>query len=89
MTKASPLDIQVGDMILFKTQNKTDKFQEVYEGPFEVLEAYDEYLEIKKDRRRMKVHKNLVKGVNNPTTIDLIKSSLSQIWNIFRSYYDF
>lgn len=64
---AKDLDIRVGEQILLKIQNRTDKFQPVYDGPFEVLEAYDEYIEIKKDNRKLKVHKNLVKKLNDTT----------------------
>lgn len=62
---AKNLDIRMGDQILLKTQAKTDKFQPVYEGPYEVLETYNEYIEIKKNGRRVKVHKNLIKKLND------------------------
>lgn len=76
------LDIRSGDQILLKTQNRTDKFQPVYEGPFEVLEAYEEYVEIKKDGRKMKIHKNLIKRYNNDTTFPTINLTESNLLSI-------
>lgn len=61
---ARSLDVRVGDQVFIKSQHKTDKFQPIYEGPFEVTEAYDEYVEIKKNGKRYKVHKNLIKKAN-------------------------
>lgn len=58
---AKDLEIRIGDKVLLKTQNKTDKFQNVFDGPFDVIDAFDEYVQIKKDSRKMRVHKNLIK----------------------------
>lgn len=58
---ARELDIEVGDYVLFKTQNKTDKFQFIYEGPYQVIKTFSEYVEIIKNNRHMKIHKNLVR----------------------------
>lgn len=79
---ARQLDIRSGDKILFRTQNRTDKFQPVYEGPFDVLESHDEYVEIKWDGRRMKVHKNLIKKYNDDKTFPTINLSKSNLFNI-------
>lgn len=58
---AKKLNVEIGDHILFKTQQKDEKFQFIYEGPYEVTKAYDEYVEIVKNNRKMKIHKNLIK----------------------------
>lgn len=74
---AHNLDIRVGDKILLKTQNKTDKFQHIYDGPFEVLDANDNYVEIKRNNHRMKVHKNLIKKINDDSfpSVDINNSN--------------
>lgn len=79
---AKDLDIRVGEQILLKIQNRTDKFQPVYDGPFEVLEAFDDYIEIKKDGRKLKVHKNLVKKLNDTNSfpnINITELNLSSL----------
>lgn len=65
---AKDLEIRIGDRVLIKTQNKTDKFQHIYDGPYEVIDSFDEYVQIKKDNRKMKVHKNLIKKYNEDQT---------------------
>lgn len=81
------LDIQVGDLILLKSQSKTDKFQNVYEGPFRVIEAYHDYVEILKNNRRMKVHKNLVKKsiANQNDSYPLIELTVSVMETLFEA----
>lgn len=59
--KVNEIDIQVGDMILIKAQTKPFKFSPAYIGPYEVNEVAESYIEITRDGRKMKVHKNLVK----------------------------
>lgn len=80
------LDIKVGDLIYLKTQNKNEKFQDIYDGPFEVLESYDSYVEIKRNKRRMKVHKNLIKKYTDTIFpyIELNNTNIISIWNEFR-----
>lgn len=55
------LDIKIGDLVLMKNQVKSHKFQPVYDGPFEVKNAEDAYVEIIKNGKHVKVHKNLIK----------------------------
>lgn len=79
------LNINVGDMILTKTQNKKEKFQNVYDGPYEVIEAYEDYVQIMRDGRKVKIHKNLIKKSNADLdnedfpTIDLNYSNIQLI----------
>lgn len=40
---ARELNVTIGDKVLFKTQHKDEKFQFIYEGPYEVTKTYDEY----------------------------------------------
>ena len=54
-------EIHVGDMVLYKSPVRDHKFQNVYEGPYEVVDASDSYIEILKKNKRIKVHKNHVK----------------------------
>lgn len=79
---AKNLDIQVGDKILLKTQNKTDKFQHIYDGPYEVLTANNDYVEIKRNNSRVKVHKNLIKKLNDDTfpSVDLNDANLVSLF---------
>lgn len=55
------LDIKVGDLVLMTNQVKSHKFQPVYDGPFEVKNTEDAYVEIIKNGRHVKIHKNLIK----------------------------
>lgn len=43
---------------------KKHKFQDVYVGPYRVLNASDSYVEIMKGKKRVKIHKNLIKRAN-------------------------
>lgn len=61
------LDIEIGDLILLKTQTKNEKFQFIYEGPYKVTQTHSEYIEIVKNNRPTKVHKNLVKKLDQTT----------------------
>lgn len=78
-----PIEIKTGDFVYVKTQNKSEKFQDVYEGPFEVLDSYDNYVEIKRDRKRQKIHKNLTKRFNNTVfpNVNLDTSNFVSFWN--------
>lgn len=55
------IDLKIDDLVLVKNQVKKHKFQDVYEGPFKVLDVFDSYVEILKGGKRSKIHKNLVK----------------------------
>lgn len=59
--KASDLDIRVENLILVKNQLKKHKFDDVYEGPFKVIDTFDKYVEIMRGNKQTKVHKNLIK----------------------------
>lgn len=60
-TNASECDIKENDLVLFKTQTKKHKFENLYKGPFRVVDASDSYVTILKAGKRVKVHKNLLK----------------------------
>lgn len=55
------IDLKIDDLVLVKSQVKKHKFQDVYEGPFKVVDVFDSYIEILKNGKRTKIHKNLVK----------------------------
>lgn len=57
----SDLEINVDDLVLIKSQSKKEKFQNVYEGPYRVIDCSDKFVEIMKNGKRTKVHKNLLK----------------------------
>lgn len=61
--KTDEWDIKIGDLVLFKKQTKDHKFDNVYEGPYKVLNASDSYVEVKKKGKLTKIHKNLLKKV--------------------------
>lgn len=58
---AKELELHADDLVLVKSQVKKHKFQDVYEGPYRVIEVYDSYIEIMKNGKKYKIHKNLVK----------------------------
>lgn len=58
---AKECEIKVGDLILVKNKLKSHKFDDIYEGPFEVLNAEEVYVEIMRGGKRTKVHKNMIK----------------------------
>lgn len=55
------IDLKENDLVLVKSQTKKHKFQDVYEGPYKVLDVFESYIEIMKGNKRTKIHKNLVK----------------------------
>lgn len=55
------ITIDVNDMVLLRAQTKPFKFAPAYVGPFKVTKVSDSYIEIQKDGKKLKVHKNLVK----------------------------
>lgn len=86
---ANTVEIKVGDMILFKTQTKTNKFQEIYEGPFRVTETHDDYVEFTKNNRKMRIHKNLIKkslAAKQPDTFQKISLDESEIIQLLETY---
>lgn len=63
-SKTNELDVKPNDLILIKNQTKKSKFQEVYDGPFRVIDSSDAYVEILRKNKRIKIHKNLIKKAN-------------------------
>lgn len=80
------MKIRVGERVLVKTQTKKDKFQFIYDGPFEVTESYDEYVEIRKDGKKFKIHKNLLKKFNEDTTFPNVELTDTNVINFIQSY---
>lgn len=85
---AKDLIIEIGDFVLVKSQTKTEKFQNVYEGPYEVLESYKNYVEIMRNNKKVKIHKNLIKksmvnGDNNFPILDLSNIDQQTIFEMF------
>lgn len=54
-------EINVNDLVLVINKNKKHKFDDVYEGPYRVLESNDSYVTIMRKGKRSKLHKNLLK----------------------------
>lgn len=63
-------DIQVNDYILVKDPLKKHKFQNIYDGPYKVVNAHDSYIEILKRGKRVKIHKNMTKKMNADHNIE-------------------
>lgn len=59
--KAKTCDIKINDLVLIKNQNKKHKFDNVFEGPYRVTNVWDSYIEIIKNKKKIKIHKNLIK----------------------------
>lgn len=69
-------DIDVNDLVLVKSQVKKHKFQDIYDGPYPVINMEDVYVEILRDGRRQKVHKNLIKKASaDYETLNFIESN--------------
>lgn len=68
---AAEADIQANDYVLVKDPLKKHKFQNVYDGPFKVINAYDSYIEILRRGKKVKIHKNMTKKVNADHNINL------------------
>lgn len=62
--KTKEYDIRIGDLVLYKNPIKKHKFQNVYDGPYKVLDTFDSYIEIWKENKKVKVHKNMIKKAN-------------------------
>lgn len=43
---AHEIDLNVDDLVLVKNQVKKHKFQNVYDGPYRILDVSDKYIEI-------------------------------------------
>lgn len=63
--KTSECDIKIDDMVLMKNQVKSHKFQDIYDGPFKVTNAKEAYVEIDRNGKKIKLHKNLIKKCRN------------------------
>lgn len=60
-SNVNDVEIHVNDLVLLKTQTKNNKFQNIYEGPYRVIDISESYAEILKKGKNVKVHKNLLK----------------------------
>lgn len=60
-TNINELDINIDDLVLVKSQTKKEKFQNVYEGAYRVIDIFDNYIVIMRGNEKLKIHKNLVK----------------------------
>lgn len=58
---AKEYDINENDLVLIKNQTKSHKYDNVYSGPYPVIKSDEVYVEVLKDGKRCKVHKNLIK----------------------------
>lgn len=63
-SNAKNCDIKIGDLVLYKNPIKKHKFQNVYDGPYKVIDSSDSYIEILRNNKKVKIHKNLVKKSN-------------------------
>lgn len=61
--KTNEIELKPGDMVLIKNQTKKYKFDDIYDGPYEVIDVGDTYVEIMKGTKRTKLHKNFTKKV--------------------------
>ena len=48
-------------MIFYRSPVRDHKFQNVYEGPYEVVDTSESYIEVLKKNKRVKIHKDHVK----------------------------
>lgn len=58
---ARECNVGENDLVLLKSQIKKHKFQNVYEGPYRVIDTSDSYVTLMRGGKRTKVHKNLIK----------------------------
>jgi hypothetical protein len=58
---SKPKEFLVGDKVLLKKENRKGKLDEIYIGPFEILEVENPNVKIKIKNRRQLVHKNRLK----------------------------
>lgn len=59
--KINNINIQPNDLILVKDLSKSHKFDNIYEGPFRVIDAKNSYVEYIEGRKKHKIHKNYIK----------------------------
>lgn len=59
--KSNDETFEKDDLVLVRSQVKKDKFQEVYEGPFRVIDVEDVYVKIMRGNKITTLHKNLIK----------------------------
>lgn len=65
-------DIRVDDFVLIRDPLKKHKFQDVYDGPYRVIDAHESYIEILRKGKKVKVHKNMTKKINADHNIDAL-----------------
>lgn len=70
-------DIAVNDLILIRTQKRKHKFDDVYEGPYRVVNASDSYVTVMKKGKKIKYHKNLTKKAK--ATYDKVPPEITPI----------
>lgn len=74
-SNAREYEIQIGDMVLYKNPVKKHKFQNVYDGPYRVTDTFDSYIEILRNNKKVKIHKNMIKKSNiQDTEIEILQS---------------
>lgn len=59
--KINNIHLEIDDLILVKNFTKKHKFDHVYDGPFQVINVDDSYVEYLKNGKKQKIHKNYVK----------------------------
>lgn len=50
--KTKDCEVNVNDLVLVKNQNKKHKFDDVFEGPYRVINSWDSYIEITKKAKK-------------------------------------
>lgn len=60
-SNARKCDIQVNNLVLIKSQVKKHKFQDVYEGPYRVVDTAESYITVMKKGKKLKIQKNHTK----------------------------
>lgn len=66
--KLNEIDLIQNDMVLIKNSKKKHKFDDVYQGPYKIINIYDKYVEVLRGNKRVKIHKNLIKKANVSNT---------------------
>lgn len=75
---ANEVDICVDDYVLIKDPIKKHKFQNVYDGPYKVIDTHESYIEILKKGKRVKVHKNMTKKINADHNVEAFFSDYGE-----------
>lgn len=55
------VEIKTDDLILIKSQTKSSKFDNAYNGPYRVIDTNGPYVTVMRKGRPAKIHKNLIK----------------------------